>query len=66
LNSEKLLTEIEVASENFSAEATDMGSTLHGAMEAAAGFARSRGVSMEPEPAEAICKVIRRCLDAGW
>jgi two-component system, sensor histidine kinase and response regulator len=57
-----LLTEIEVASESFSAGATDLGSTLQSAMEAAAGFARSRGVSIELEPAEAICVVAKRDL----
>jgi len=57
-----LLTEIEVASESFSAEATDLGSTLEAAIEAAAGFARSRGVSIVLEPAGASCVVAQRDL----
>src|SRR5580658_7324446 len=45
-----LLTEIEVASDSFSSEATDLASTLHCAIERAAGFAQSRGVGIELEP----------------
>ncbi len=42
-----LLTEIEVASETFSSEATDLIPTLHCALEGASGFAQSRGVGIE-------------------
>lgn len=42
-----LLTEIEVASESFSTGATDLTSALRSAIEAASGFALSRGVEME-------------------
>jgi two-component system, sensor histidine kinase and response regulator len=50
-----LLTEIEVASDSFSSEATDLASTLHCAIERAAGFAQSRGVGIELDPCEAGC-----------
>src|SRR3984957_18898950 len=57
-----LLTEIEVASDTFSCEATDLVSTLHSAMEGAAAFAQSRGVDIELEPGEAGCVVAKRDL----
>ena len=47
-----LLTEIEVASDTFSSEATDLVSTLRSAIEGAAGFAQSRGVDVQLEPGE--------------
>ena len=47
-----LLTEIEVASDTFSSEATDLVSTLRAAIEGAAGFAQSRGVEVQLEPGE--------------
>jgi len=57
-----LLTEIEVASDSFSSEATDLVSTLHSAIEGAAGFAHSRGVAIALEPGEAGCVVAKRDL----
>ena len=57
-----LLTEIEVASDSFSSEATDLASTLHCAIERAAGFAQSRGVGIELEPDEAGCVLAKRDL----
>lgn len=57
-----LLTEIEVASDTFSMEATDLASTLHVAIKDAAAFARSRGVSIELEPGQACCVVAKRDL----
>jgi two-component system sensor histidine kinase/response regulator len=45
-----LLTEIEVASDSFSSEGADLLPTLRSAIEGAAGFAQSRGVSIEFEP----------------
>ncbi len=57
-----LLTEIEVASDSFSSEATDLASTLHCAIEGAAGFAQSRGVGIELEPDEAGCVLAKRDL----
>src|SRR5579863_9083208 len=47
-----LLTEIEVASDTFCSEATDLVATLRAAIEAATGFAQSRGVDVELEPGE--------------
>jgi len=57
-----LLTEIEVASDTFSSEATDLVSTLHSAIEGTAAFAQSRGVGIELEPGEAGCVVAERDL----
>jgi two-component system sensor histidine kinase/response regulator len=57
-----LLTEIEVASDSFSSESTDLTSTLQSAIEGAAGFARSRGVAVELEPGEAGCVIAKRDL----
>ena len=57
-----LLTEIEVASDTFSSEATDLVSTLHPAIDGAAGFAQSRGVGIELEPGEAACVLAKRDL----
>ena len=57
-----LLTEIEVASDTFSSEATDLVSTLHSAIEGTAAFAQSRGVDIELEPGEAGCVVAKRDL----
>jgi two-component system sensor histidine kinase/response regulator len=57
-----LLTEIEVASDTFSSEATDLVSTLRSAMEATVGFAQSRGVVIELEPGVAGCVVAKRDL----
>lgn len=57
-----LLTEIEVASENFSSEETDLFSTLHSALQAAGGFARSRGVGLELESFETACVLAKRDL----
>jgi two-component system sensor histidine kinase/response regulator len=57
-----LLTEIEVASDTFSSEATDLVSTLHSAIEDTAAFAQSRGVGIELEPGEAGCVVAKRDL----
>ncbi len=42
-----LLTEIEVGSDGFASEATDLVSTLHSAIESAAAFAQSRGVAVD-------------------
>lgn len=42
-----LLTEIEVASDTFCSEATDLISTLHSAIEGASAFAQSRGIRIE-------------------
>src|SRR6202046_3135356 len=44
-----LLTEIEVASDTFSSEATDLASTLRAAIESATAFAQSREVGIELE-----------------
>jgi signal transduction histidine kinase len=57
-----LLTEIEVASDTFSSEATDLVSTLHSAIEGTAAFAQSRGVGIELETGEAGCVVAKRDL----
>jgi len=57
-----LLTEIEVASDTFSSEATDLVSTLHSAIEGTAAFAQSRGVDIELEPGEAGSVVAKREL----
>jgi two-component system, sensor histidine kinase and response regulator len=57
-----LLTEIEVASDTFSSEATDLISTLHSAIEGTAVFAQSRGVGIELEPGEGGCVVAKRDL----
>src|SRR5580704_9459695 len=57
-----LLTEIEVASDTFSSEATDLVSTLHSAMEGTAAFAQSRGVGIELEPGEVGCVVAKTDL----
>jgi DNA-binding response OmpR family regulator len=57
-----LLTEIEVASDTFSSEATDLVSTLHSAIDGTARFAQSRGVSIELEPGEAGCVLATRHL----
>jgi DNA-binding response OmpR family regulator len=57
-----LLTEIEVASDTFSSEATDLVATLHCAIEDAAGFAQSRGVGIELEPGQMGCVAAKRSL----
>jgi two-component system, sensor histidine kinase and response regulator len=57
-----LLTEIEVASDSFSSEAADLASTLHSAMEGAAGFANSRGVGIELEQGAGGCVIAKRDL----
>ncbi len=57
-----LLTEIEVASDTFSSEATDLVSTLHAAIDGAAGFGQSRGVGIELEPGEPACVLAKRDL----
>jgi two-component system, sensor histidine kinase and response regulator len=57
-----LLTEIEVASDNFSSEATDLMSTLRCAIEGAAGFAQSRGVAIRLDPGQAGCVTAKRDL----
>jgi two-component system sensor histidine kinase/response regulator len=57
-----LLTEIEVASDTFSSEATDLISTLRSAIEGTAAFAQSRGVAVELEPGEAGCVAAKRDL----
>jgi two-component system sensor histidine kinase/response regulator len=57
-----LLTEIEVASDTFSSEATALVSTLRSAVEGAAGFAQSRGVSIELEPGDAGCVAAKQDL----
>jgi signal transduction histidine kinase len=57
-----LLTEIEVASDSFSSEATDLASTLHGAAKGAAGFAESRGVSIELKTGAVCCVLAKRDL----
>ena len=57
-----LLTEIEVASDTFSSEATDLVATLHCAIEGAAGFAQSRAVGIELEPGEMGCVAAKRDL----
>jgi two-component system sensor histidine kinase/response regulator len=57
-----LLTEIEVASDNFSSEAADLLSTLHSAIEGAAEFAHSRGVGIELEQGIAGCVIAKRDL----
>jgi two-component system sensor histidine kinase/response regulator len=48
-----LLTEIEVASDSFASEASDLLSSLHSAIEGVAGFAQSRGVGIELKPSPA-------------
>jgi two-component system, sensor histidine kinase and response regulator len=55
-----LLTEIEVASENFSSETADLGSVLRSAVEGSAAFAQSREVGIQLEPGEAGF-VVARC-----
>jgi two-component system sensor histidine kinase/response regulator len=57
-----LLTEIEVASDSFSSEATDLVSTLHSAIEGAQSFAQSRGVGIELEPLTTVCVSAKREL----
>ena len=57
-----LLTEIEVASEKFSCEATELASTVGDAIEAAGAFARSRGVVAELERVETTYVVAKRSL----
>jgi two-component system, sensor histidine kinase and response regulator len=57
-----LLTEIEVASDTFSSEATDLVSTLHSAIENAAAFAQSRGVAVELGPGDGGCVLAKRDL----
>ncbi|HUO29612.1 MAG TPA: hybrid sensor histidine kinase/response regulator [Bryobacteraceae bacterium] len=57
-----LLTEIEVASGNFSCQATDLVQALRSAIEGARGFAQSRGVALELEPGEHACVVAKRDL----
>jgi signal transduction histidine kinase len=57
-----LLTEIEVASVNFSSEAADLLTTLHSAIEGAAEFAHSRGVGIELEQGVAGCVTAKRDL----
>jgi len=57
-----LLTEIEVASENFSFGATDLISTLDAAMEAAGPFARSRGVEITLDSGGSGCVIAKRDL----
>jgi two-component system, sensor histidine kinase and response regulator len=57
-----LLTEIEVASDTFSSEATDLVSTLQSAIEGTAAFAQSRGVGIELEPGETVRVVAKRDL----
>jgi two-component system sensor histidine kinase/response regulator len=57
-----LLTEIEVASDTFSSEATDLVSTLYSAIEGTAAFAQSRGVGIELEAGEVGCVVAKRDL----
>jgi two-component system, sensor histidine kinase and response regulator len=57
-----LLTEIEVASDTFSSEATDLAATLHCAIKGAAGFAQSRGVAIELEAGQAGCVLAKRDL----
>jgi two-component system, sensor histidine kinase and response regulator len=57
-----LLTEIEVASESFSSEATDLVPALRSAMDAAAGFARSRGVEIELASMETAAVLAKRDL----
>jgi two-component system, sensor histidine kinase and response regulator len=57
-----LLTEIEVASDTFSSEATDLVSTLYSAIEGTAGFAQSRGVGIELEAGDVGCVVAKRDL----
>jgi len=57
-----LLTEIEVASDSFASEATDLVSTLHSAVEGAAAFAQSRGVGIELEAGETSCVIAKQDL----
>jgi signal transduction histidine kinase len=57
-----LLTEIEVASDTFSSEATDLVTTLHSAIDGAVGFAQSRDVGIELEPGDAGCVLAKRNL----
>src|SRR5579863_9227144 len=57
-----LLTEIEVASDSFSSEATDLIPTLRAAIEGAAGFAQSRGVDVQLEPGESGYVLAKRDL----
>jgi DNA-binding response OmpR family regulator len=57
-----LMTEIEVASDTFSSEATALGPALHSAIESAASFAESRGVRIELEPGAAGCVIAKREL----
>jgi two-component system sensor histidine kinase/response regulator len=57
-----LLTEIEVASDTFSSEATDLVSTLRAAIEGSQAFAHSRGVNIELDPGEGGCVLAKRDL----
>jgi two-component system, sensor histidine kinase and response regulator len=57
-----LLTEIEVASDTFSSEATDLVATLRAAIEGATAFGQSRGVSIELDPGEGGCVLAKRDL----
>ncbi len=57
-----LLTEIEVASDSFSTEATELVSALRAAMEAAAGFARLRGVDIQLASMETAGVIAKRDL----
>lgn len=57
-----LLTEIEVASDTFSSEATDLVSTLRAAIESSMVFGQSRGVSIELDPGECGCVLAKRDL----
>lgn len=57
-----LLTEIEVASESFAAEVTDLASTLRSAIQGASVLAQSRGVAFELAAGDGGCVIAKRDL----
>ena len=57
-----LLTEIEVTSRTFSSEVADLLPTLRSAVEGAAAFAQSRGVTIEFDPGQSCAVIAQRSL----
>ncbi len=57
-----LLTEIEVASDTFSSDATDLVSTLRAAIENAGAVSQSRAVIVDLGPGEGCCVLAKRDL----
>jgi two-component system sensor histidine kinase/response regulator len=57
-----LLTEIEVASESFSSEVSDLSGTLEAAVHASMAFAKSRGVAIELKSGTKACVTGKRAL----